>query len=162
MFYWDVTIHHAFYPTLRCENQWFGAKVSKAVDSTGLNLRIGYNTLMCISVARGVYMFMAFMPYLATSDLFWCQTRMVCSVYIFLLITILFTDWITLFVASNSLDKIAKCEIIKRLFCHAIHGNMTSQLEITWQRGKTIAKLLFTCVSTFANSMADNQIRELI
>ena len=79
---------------------------------------------------------------------------MVCSV----LIALFFTDWITLFVASNFRDKIAEWKIIKRLFRHMTHGNMTSQLGITWQRGKTIAKHLFTCVSKLANGMAQNYI----
>ena len=83
---------------------------------------------------------------------------MVCSVYIFLSITPFFTDWITLFATSNSLDKIAKREIIKWLFSHMIYGNMTSQLDIIWQRGKTIAKHLFTRVSKLANGMALNYI----
>ena len=43
--------------------------VSKGVDTTGPNLHIGYNTLICISVAGRACVFMAFMPYLATLDL---------------------------------------------------------------------------------------------
>ena len=48
------------------------AVVSKAVDSTGPNFHIaiiGCNTLICISVAQGMHMLMAFMPYLVTLDL---------------------------------------------------------------------------------------------
>ena len=41
-----------FYPTPGCENQGIWAVVSKAVDTTGPNLHIGYNTLICITVAR--------------------------------------------------------------------------------------------------------------
>ena len=40
------------YPTPGCENQGIWAVVSKAVDTTGPNLHIGYNTLICITVAR--------------------------------------------------------------------------------------------------------------
>ena len=40
------------YPTPGCENQWIWFVVSKAVDTTGPNLHIGYNTLICITVAR--------------------------------------------------------------------------------------------------------------
>ena len=43
---------HAYYPTPGCENQGIWAVVSKAVDTTGPNLHIGYNTLICITVAR--------------------------------------------------------------------------------------------------------------
>ena len=60
--------------------------------------------------------------------------------------------------SKYSLDKIAKREIIKRLFCHVIHGDMTSQLDITWQRGETIAKYLFISIWKLANSMAQNHI----
>ena len=54
------------YPTLVREKQWICSAVSKAMDTTSANLHIGYNILICISVARGVQMFMAFMPYLST------------------------------------------------------------------------------------------------
>ena len=59
------------YPTPGCEKQWIWTVVSKAVDAMGPILDIGHNTLICISVARGVYMFMTFMSfeYLATPDL---------------------------------------------------------------------------------------------
>ena len=40
------------YPTPGCENQWIWVVVSKAVDTTGPKLHIGYNTLICIIVAR--------------------------------------------------------------------------------------------------------------
>ena len=40
------------YPTPGCENQWIWVVVSKAVDTTGPNLHIGYNTLMSMTVAR--------------------------------------------------------------------------------------------------------------
>ena len=43
---------HKIYPTPECENQGIWAVVSKAVDTTGPNLHIGYNTLICITVAR--------------------------------------------------------------------------------------------------------------
>ena len=45
--------------------------VSKAVDTTGPNLHIGYNTLICIgpNCSSGAHVFMAFIPYLATLDL---------------------------------------------------------------------------------------------
>ena len=41
----------AHYPTPGCENEEIWAVVSKAVDTTGPNLHIGYNTLICITVA---------------------------------------------------------------------------------------------------------------
>ena len=40
--YWSL----ACYPTPGCENQGIWAVVSKAVDTTGPNLHIGYNTLI--------------------------------------------------------------------------------------------------------------------
>ena len=91
------------------ENQWIWAVVSKFVDTKGPNLHIGCDTLICIFVARGVYMFMAFMPYLATIvDLLMTpnvngvKRLYISSDHHFL------TDWIALFVASNPLDKIGK------------------------------------------------------
>ena len=47
-----TTPHMNIYPTPGCENQWIRVVVSKAVDTTGPNLHIGYNTLICITVAR--------------------------------------------------------------------------------------------------------------
>ena len=82
---------------------------------------------------------------------------MVCTVYMFLLITRYFTNCITV-CSKYSREKIAKREIIKRLFCHVIHGDMTSQLDITWQRGETIAKYLFISIWKLANGMAQNHI----
>ena len=41
-------INKLHYPTPGCENQWIWAVVSKGVDTTGPNLHIGYNTLICI------------------------------------------------------------------------------------------------------------------
>ena len=130
------------YPTPGCENQWIWAVVSKGVDTTGPNLHIGYNTLICISVARRACVFMAFMPYLAIDLLLMPKVNCMYRLYDSFNNPLLY--WLHNAVCSKySLDKITKREIIKRLFCHVTHGDMTSQLDITWQRGKTIAKHLF-------------------
>ena len=145
-------------PTPGCENQWIWAVVSKGVDTTGLNLHIGYNTLICISVARRACVFMAFMTYLATLDLL-LMPKVNCMYRLYYSFNNLFLYWLHNAVCSKySLDKIAKREIIKRLFCHVTHGDMTSQLDITWQRGTTIAKHFFTAVWKLANGMAQNHI----
>ena len=146
------------YPMPGCENQWIWAVVSKGVDTTGPNLHIGYNTLICISVARRACLFMAFMPYLATLDLL-LMLKVNCMYRLYDSFNNPLLYWLHNAVCSKySLDKITKREIIKRLFCHVTHGNMTSQLDITWQRGKTIAKHLFTSVWKLANGMAQNHI----
>ena len=146
------------YPTPGCENQWIWAVVSKGVDTTGPNLHIGYNTLICISVARRACVFMAFMPYLTTLDLLLMpKVNGLYRLYDSFNNPLLY--WLHNAVCSKySLDKITKREIIKRLFCHVTHGDMTSHLDITWQRGKTIAKHLFTSVWKLANGMAQNHI----
>ena len=46
----QIRCFRTVYPTPGCENQWIWAVVSKGVDTTGPNLHIGYNTLICISV----------------------------------------------------------------------------------------------------------------
>ena len=101
---------------------------------------------------------MAFMPYLATLDLFLVpKVNGVYRLYVSFNNPLLY--WLHNAVCSKySLEKIAKREIIKRLFCHVIHGDMTSQLDITWQRGETIAKYLFISIWKLANSMAQNHI----
>ena len=89
-----------------------------------------------------------------------CQMWMVCSVYI---IPLFFTVWTTWFLASNSLDKIAKREIVKRLFCDVIHGNLSvagGYRASEWQHDITIryhlatrqdnSKYVFACVSNLA------------
>ena len=53
--YWYSMVHlrcKGDYPTPGYENQWIWAVVSKGVDTTGPNLHIGYNTLICITVPR--------------------------------------------------------------------------------------------------------------
>ena len=65
----SCVVYFAHYPTPGCKNEGIWAVVSKAVDTTGPNLHIGYNTLICITVARE-HVLMAFMPYLATLDYF--------------------------------------------------------------------------------------------
>ena len=145
-------------PTPRCKNQWIWAVISKCVDTTGSNLHIGYNTLICISVARRACVFMAFMPYLPTLDLLLMpKVNGMYRLYDSFNNPLLY--WLHNAVCSKYyLDKITKREIIKRLFCHVTHGDMTSQLDITWQRGNTIAKHLFTFVWKLANGMAQNLI----
>ena len=122
------------YPTPGYENQWIWAVVSKGVDTTDPNLDIGYNTLICITVPRE-HGFMAFMPYLATLDLLLMpKVNGVYRLYVSFNNPLLY--WLHNTVCSKySLDKIAKREIIKRLFCHVIHGNMTSQLHSATQHG---------------------------
>ena len=144
------------YPTPGCENQWIWVVVSKAVDTTGPNLHIGYNTLISITVARERTC--SWMPYLATLDLLlMLKVNGVFRLYVSFKNPLLY--WLHNAVCSKySLDKIAKREIIKRLFCHVIHGDMTSQLDITWQRGETIAKYLFISIWKLANGMAQNHI----
>ena len=125
------------YPTPGCENQWIWAVVSKGVDTTGPNLHIGYNTLICISVARRACVFMAFIPNLATLDLL-LMPKVNCMYRLYDSFNNPLLNLLHNAVCSKySLDKITKREIIKRLFCHVTHGDMTSQLDITWQRGKT-------------------------
>ena len=155
---WLPDFIFGIYPTPGCENQWIWAVISKGVDTTGSNLHIGYNTLICISVARRACVFMAFMPYLPTLDLLLMpKVNGMYRLYDSFNNPILY--WLHNAVCSKySLDKITKREIIKRLFCHVTHGDMTSQLDITWQRGKTIAKHLFTSVWKLANGMAQNLI----
>ena len=137
-----------YYPTPGCENQWIWAVVSKGVDTTGPNLHIGYNTLICMSVARRACVFMAFMPYLATLDLL-LMPKVNCMYRLYDSFNNPLLYWLHNAVCSKySLDKITKREIIKRLFCHVTHGDMTSQLDITWQRGKTIANV---CLHLFEN-----------
>ena len=87
------------YPTPGCENQGIWAVVSKAVDTTGPNLHIGYNTLICITVARERTCSWHSCHIWRLVFLFWCRKWMVCT-FMFLLITRYFTDCITLFVAS--------------------------------------------------------------
>ena len=101
---------------------------------------------------------MAFMPYLATLDLLSMpKVNGVYRLYVSFNNPLLY--WLHNTVCSKySLDKITKREIIKRLFCHVIHGDMTSQLDITWQRGETIAKYLFISIWKLANGMAQNNI----
>ena len=180
------------YPTPGCENQGIWAVVSKAVDTTGPNLHIGYNTLICITVVRErtcswhschiwhrdlkqkkmtwlyVDIYTISMPsvlhcfrplwYLATLDLILVpKVNGVYRLYVSFNNPLLY--WLHNAVCSKySLEKIAKREIIKRLFCHVIHGDMTSQLDITWQRGETIAKYLFISIWKLANGMAQNHI----
>ena len=156
--YASFLVHWIFYPTPGCENQWIWAVVSKGVDTTGPNLHIGYNTLICISVARRACVFMAFMPYLATLDLL-MMPKVNCMYRLYDSFNNPLLYWLHNAVCSKySLDKITKREIIKRLFCHVTHGDMTSQLDITWQSGKTIAKHVFTSVWKLANGMAQNHI----
>ena len=150
--------YNSHYPTPGFENQWIWAVVSKGVDSTGHNLHIGYNTLICISVPRRACVFMAFMPYLATQDLL-LMPKMNGMYRLYDSFNNPLLYWLHNAVCSKySLDKITKREIIKRLFCHVTHGDMTSQLDITWQRGKTPAKHFFTSVWKLANGMAQNHI----
>ena len=108
--------------------------------------------------SSGAHVFMAFMPYLATLDLLVMpKVNGVYRLYVSFNNPLL--NWLHNAVCSKySLDKIAKREIIKRLFCHVIHGDMTSQLDITWQRGETIAKYLFISIWKLANGMAQNHI----
>ena len=92
------------------------------------------------------------MPYLATLDLL---LKVNCMYRLYDSFNNLLLYWLHNAVCNKySLDKIAKREIIKRLFCHVTHGDMTSQLDITWQRGTTIAKHFFTAVWKLANGMA--------
>ena len=157
-FYLFLYIKKRLCPTPGCENQWIWAVVSKGVDTTGPNLHIGYNTLICISVARRACVFMAFMPYLATLDLL-LMPKVNCMYRLYDSFNNLLLYWFHNAVCSKySLDKIVKREIIKRLFCHVTHGGMTSQLDITWQRGTTIANHFFTAVWKLANGMAQNHI----
>ena len=72
------------------------AVVSNGKDTTGPNLHI------CSSGSVHVHGIHAI-----SGDYFCycCKPWIVCSVYIFIFITLFFPDWITLFIASNSLDK---------------------------------------------------------
>ena len=112
--------------------------------------------------SSGAHVFMAFMPYLATLDLLLMpKVNGVYRLYVSFNNPLLY--WLHNAVCSKySLDKIAKREIIKRLFCHVIHVDMTSQLDITWQRGETIAKYLFISIWKLANGMAQNYISGVI
>ena len=152
---WANATTYMSYPTPGCENQWIWAVVSKGVDTTGPNWIQHPNLHNCTS---GAHVFMAFMPYLATLDLLLMpKVNGVYRLYVSFNNPLLY--WLHNTVCSKySLDNIAKREIIKRLFCHVIHGDMTSQLDIAWQRGETIAKYLFISIWKLANGMAQNHI----
>ena len=92
---------------------------------------------------------MAFMPYLATLDLL-LMPKVNCMYRLYDSFNNLLLYWLHNAVCSKySLDKTAKREIIKRLFCHVTHGDMTSQLDITWgTRNDNCKTFLYSCLKT--------------
>ena len=62
--WWFETLSHSLwrhrngiYPTPGCENQWILPVVYYVVDTTNPNSHIGYHTLICTSLAQGLYIY---------------------------------------------------------------------------------------------------------